>query len=460
MDDAAPVGRICGGVRTLIGSCTLRPMAKWVTRWKYEISASPSAQGIWALKSGGYLIRVRVKHPKTGERRDALRTLRNAKLAEAKHVRAGLMAEERARTKPTISSRMLFAKYAASLFKKRVDAGHIASAKTRERWSGTLTHLVAELGSLYVDEIDLPRLEEMHAGWATRIQAKRADPEAKDGLAPTTANGWINILRTIFKRATKELKLPENPALDVGYFSLKTHRPYTREKPNALTIEWARKFLASMLELQPQHYAMTLLGFVTGLRPSSLRPIRRAGETPDVLWNERVVIARRSHSMRQEVMDSTKTGIDIVLALPADVMQVLRWHTDMLGDPPMTKWKKPPLWWRKEMATSELLFPARHGGLRSRSTLDKPFAEVCSAIGLPFRLTPRGMRRTFKDLARASGVTEVASKEISGHQTEEMHEHYQTVLGDEMRAELSKISSLIFKPSGVGTGVGKGSADA
>ena len=34
-----------------------------------------------------------------------------------------------------------------------------------------------------------------------------------------------------------------------------------------------------MLEQYPQHYAMTLLGMATGLRPSSMRPIRRGGKT-------------------------------------------------------------------------------------------------------------------------------------------------------------------------------------
>lgn len=422
-------------------------MTTWIKRWKYEIAETASADGIWALKTGGYLVRARTTNPRTGKRHDVMRALPDAKLNDAKRVRVELMTEVRERAQGSTSSRMLFAKYAASLFRRKVEAGDLASAKTRERWSGTLTHLVNEIGALYVDEIDVATLERLRDVFAGRIKEKK--------LSPRTANGYISILRVVFKRATKELRLRENSALEIAYFPVKLHRTYTREKPNSLTTELARKFLEKMMDLHPQHYAMTLLGFTTGLRPSSLRPLRRTGATPDVLWHENKIIVRRSNSMAQEVMESTKTGIDIELSLPNDVMAVLHWHVGVLLDPPLSdRWKKPPLWWRKKMASSELLFPARHGGMRSRSTLDKPFREVGEAIGLPFRLTPRGMRRTFKDLARTAGVTEAASKAVSGHQTEAMHEHYQTVQGDEMRAELSKISERILDPSRVGRRVG------
>lgn len=411
-------------------------MPTWITRWKYEISDTPSAEGIWALKNGGYLVRARVTDTKTKKRPDVMRSLPNAKLHEAKRIRAELMGEGRVASQRPTSSPTPFATFAASAFRKKVESGELGSAKTRERWAGTLKHLLAELGTDDVREIDTARLEEMRAKFAKSINDKT--------FSPRTVNGWLSILRTIMKRAKRELKLASNPALDIDFFSTKAHRTFTREKPNALTIETARLFLETMRRKYPQHYGMTLLGFITGLRPSSLRPLRRSGPTSDVLWDEGRILVRRSNSLSQEIMESTKTGKDNDLTLPAAVIVALRWHVDLLTDPPLhPKWKKPPLWWRKEMAASDLLFPARHGGLRSRSTLDKPFKDVGDAIGLAFRLTPKGMRRTFKDLARLAGVTKEASMAVSGHQTEAMHEHYQTVASEEMRTELGKISTLI-----------------
>jgi len=87
-------------------------------------------------------------------------------------------------------------------------------------------------------------------------------------------------------------------------------------------------FLAKMLELHPQHYAMVALGFGTGLRPSSLRPLRRRGPTPDVLRDEGLLLIRRSHTRQQEVMETTKTGQHQRLKLPAELMEILRWHED------------------------------------------------------------------------------------------------------------------------------------
>jgi len=65
-------------------------------------------------------------------------------------------------------------------------------------------------------------------------------------------------------------------------------------------------FLAKMRKLYPQHFAFVAMGFATGLRPSALRPLRRRGESPDLLWGEGVVLVRRSHARKQEVMEKRR----------------------------------------------------------------------------------------------------------------------------------------------------------
>ncbi len=62
-----------------------------------------------------------------------------------------------------------------------------------------------------------------------------------------------------------------------------------------------------MKDTFPQHFAMTALGFATGLRPSSLRPLRRLGGLADVKWDENVLLVRRSQTVGDEVMETTKT---------------------------------------------------------------------------------------------------------------------------------------------------------
>src|SRR5580658_6677812 len=120
-----------------------------------------------------------------------------------------------------------------------------------------------------------------------------------------------------------------------------------------------RFFLAKVNELYPQHYAMTFLGFMIGARPSTLRPLRRNGAEPDVLWEEKVVLLRRSNPLRQEIVDQTKTGIDQEIPLPPAVVDVLSEHVASL----------PP----GAMRDCGLLFPSINGDMRARSVLDKPF---------------------------------------------------------------------------------------
>jgi hypothetical protein len=64
-----------------------------------------------------------------------------------------------------------------------------------------------------------------------------------------------------------------------------------------------------MREVFPQYYAVTYLGLATGLRPSSMRPLRRRGPTPDIKRDEGVVLVPRSHTLGDEVMDTTKTKL-------------------------------------------------------------------------------------------------------------------------------------------------------
>jgi hypothetical protein len=85
-------------------------------------------------------------------------------------------------------------------------------------------------------------------------------------------------------------------------FDTSEHEIYTEEEPNALTSEETAAFLACMKEEFPAQYAMTFLGFATGLRPSSMRPLRRAGATPDVLWDQGVILVRRSHTLHDEFL--------------------------------------------------------------------------------------------------------------------------------------------------------------
>jgi hypothetical protein len=92
-----------------------------------------------------------------------------------------------------------------------------------------------------------------------------------------------------------------------------------------------------------------------------------------------------------------------------------------------------------EQKESQLLFPAVHGGFRSPSVLNKPFADVTETMGLGKKLSQRGLRRTFNDLARAAKVADLVTRSISGHLTESMQHHYSTVSSAEQRDGIARV---------------------
>lgn len=135
--------------------------------------------------------------------------------------------------------------------------------------------------------------------------------------SPNTANGWLSILRVVVNSYVEEFDLDKNPVSKVKNFKKAGYRTYTEEEPNSLLPAEVSVFLAKMRELFPQHYAMVALGFATGLRPSTLRPLRRKGPRTDVLWEQEVLLVRQSHTVKQEIMSGTKTEGYQRIALPS-----------------------------------------------------------------------------------------------------------------------------------------------
>jgi integrase len=434
-------------------------MAEWVKRWGYEVSAKRVREGIYRLRSGGYLVRGRLTNEETGRRKTVIKALPDASLAEATGYRVEAMSVVRERVRGTQPETMRLDAYATSLFERKVKNGDLKSAKSIERWEDTLTqHLFPALGRHLIHELRYAHIEKAKDGWARRMNAdpkkirmyidsRGKERKGRERISPRTANGWLSILRVITKQMTAEYELGVDPAAAVRDFDTSTSPTYTDEEPNSLLPNVAHDFLATMKREHPGHYAMTLVGFLTGLRPSSLRPLRRK---EDVLWDENAILVRRSNAMGNAIMEKTKTGKRQRIELPPHVLEVLRWHLDRLDDAAA---RKNATATDRAMAESAYLFPSETGGMRSRSVLDKPFRSVATALDLKFKVTPKGMRRTFQDLARAAGVADLVTRSISGHATETMQQHYSTVAADEMRNGIGKILTLTLGPK---TGSTKG----
>ncbi|MBI2393687.1 MAG: tyrosine-type recombinase/integrase [Deltaproteobacteria bacterium] len=409
----------------------MKDNGKWITRWKTQV-APTRIPGVWKRKEGGHLVRARVVDPTTGKLKEVKKVMPDADEAtafkwladEKKKIGAGGISEQLPKTR--------FAEFAASLFEHKVKVGDIRSGSGRQKWADILEHLVGGttgksgrhvegFGEMYIDMIRTAHVDNWKEGVAQLIAAR--------DYAPTTANGWLGVLKVILKAAKRRFSLQHLATEGVDGFDTSEHVTYSEEEPNALTPAEVAPFLERLRELHPEHFAMIYLGLITGLRPSSLRPLRRRGAECDVLWDANRILVRRSHTYQDETMRTTKQKRRYAIDLPAEAMAVLKWHVDTRLETP-------------EQQDSDLLFPSITGGFRSPSVLNRPLADVAEELKLGKKITQRGLRRTFNDLARAAHVNDLVTRSISGHLTEKMQHHYSTVNADEQRSALAKVISL------------------
>lgn len=245
---------------------------QWVHRWKNWLQPS-AVPGVWKRKEGGHFVRARVVNAATGQIKEIKRCMPSSDEAtaykwlsdERERLRAGLVSAAPQQTR--------FADFVTSLVATKVKNGDICSAKGRERWRHTLTHLIAGttgpksgtfvpgFGEYFLDRLDVTHVESWRTGIATLITA--------GDYSPNTCNSWLAILRVIMKAARRAHRLPHLATEDVKDFDTSKHDTYTDEEPNALLPEEVGVFLETLRASYPQFFAMAYLGLSS--RGSALR---------------------------------------------------------------------------------------------------------------------------------------------------------------------------------------------
>lgn len=436
---------------------------KWTTRWGY-LTTPTKDRGVYRIKTGGYFVRARVTDAQGN--RKPLTAVVHGTQEQAVAERRRLVDDARAELRGVIRLRQSLADFAVSRLEQRVERGHVESEATIELWKGVIPIFVAEWGHLNAPDLSKHHinrwLDTKVREWMTKGRPQvvmRRPPgvhwRKKVEKTPVTiyrkwsasrVNGVLRVLRALCHAIKVKWSLPVSAFEGIEFFN--EGRKYTVEQPNALPPnELLARFMSIAKKYWPQHYAMIVLGIVTGLRPSQMRPLRRKGPHADINWETGVLLTRRSHSRGQVVMDKTKTKTDGIIALPADVLAILADHAasiDAHGG---------------AMAESELLFPSLWGTVLNRGVLARPFADIAARMELPFKLTPRGMRRTFNDVTRAAGVDKLVTRSISGHQTEEMQMHYSTAQLSEQREAIARAHALTRDENGETKGQKKGQSE-
>jgi integrase len=402
----------------------MNQMAQFKEMFGYQL-APTKYPSVFQRKEGGFLVRGRVKDL-AGKQRTIFKVLDTTALLEA--VKFLDSEKERVRTGSPKRASMLFSEFADDLFDQKIKRGEIRSEVGIDKWRIILSHLiegtkvgnthVPGFGDFPIDLIRVAHVEDWKDGLAAFI--------ASDDYEPTTVNTWISILRVISKEASHRFEIKDFMT-SVKKFPLKRVDP--KANPNTLTPEVVADFLSIMRRRFPQHYALVYLGMFTGLRPSSLRPLRRRGPEADIDWTTGDLEVRQSQTKGTKVMIGTKTARFQTVSLPRTVLDVLKWHVE-------TQLKN------HDMQKSDLLFPSLTGGFRTRTALRNPFMVVVDELKLKHNFTPKGMRRAFNDLARQAEISSFMTRAISGHSTAQMQDHYSTPAPDEQRESLARVIDL------------------
>jgi integrase len=108
------------------------------------------------------------------------------------------------------------------------------------------------------------------------------------------------------REARREFELEHNPVDGVKLFDMSKHEVHPEEDPNTLEREQIPKFLALTERFYPQHYAMAVFGFATGLRGTNIRPIRIKGPKADLNWQTAICYVRRGAGRMGGIYDTTK----------------------------------------------------------------------------------------------------------------------------------------------------------
>ena len=102
---------------------------KWVTRWKYVMTAKALRPGIWGLKDGGFFLRTRVLDPRSGKFVEYQRVLRDVTLSQVEQAKFRLRSDAQDLASGRKQLPTLWSSYAASLFEAKVNEGRIGDSR-------------------------------------------------------------------------------------------------------------------------------------------------------------------------------------------------------------------------------------------------------------------------------------------------------------------------------------------
>lgn len=341
-----------------------------------------------------FRLRVQSRDSRTGRKVSRGKTVHGTR-AQALRELDGLKQRVREGAKPR---RLKLQAYATSWIASRAEqvrAGTMKPSVLRKYATGLDLHILPVLGDRYVDSLT-------HADVQDYITGRLASGVA---CAGNTVLNELRLLRTIARDSFAAGVAPRYWADRVKPPEV---REYDEDDPNALEGPQLMRVLA---KIPPQWLRLFSAMAFTGLRWGEASALR----WEDLDHEAGLIRVRRGNWKGTEVAAKTKKSKRKI---------------------PIPPYLAPP-----SPDATGYIFPTKAGTLHKGTPLNKVITKACREAGAP-RVTPHGLRRTYKDLL--DQVTDAAvAKALMGWTTDAMADHYSTVRADRKHLAARKVLELV-----------------
>lgn len=376
---------------------------------------------------GKFRIHATATEPDSGKVKHRRRTIEDATMLQATMIREELKAEIR---RPKDSTReQLLVDFAGQWVRERIDAGHWGERTAGTNMQILEDHILPQIGHIPVGELDRQTIRR----WIDYAENSRREITGEDGkreLVPY-ANASLRRWWRVVKQLVRALYLE-------GYFDARmiewcrevkgpTSNVALRREMETMTREELNRYLAKAKELAPDRYAEIVTLACTGMRAGELYGLewRHVDYDAHTIRIEQSYLAPRNN--RAGRIKSTKTGKARLVPIVPMLASALEAHRKRL-----MREQNPGL-------REGIVFPSNTGERRFASCLHKPMQQIAEACGIDIKVGPQVMRRTFVTLMGNVGVRREMIKAISGHATNEMHDHYTHIRPEDRRAAVTQL---------------------
>lgn len=373
--------------------------------------------GVTQISEKTFMVRGKVRDPKTGKEKQTERIIEAASAREAAAERIRLIEELDARHQRA-DENMTVGAFAKLWLESKEGA---VGDKALEGYSTAIDlHILPILGDHPYYAVDHFEVQSMVNKWRLKKQ-----PNGRV-YSRASRDDWFRVFRNMTRDAMVQLNLPKDPTLRIT-FGDDPGDPF--EEDRVPDIEECEAFLDAMVQKRPGSYALAKTASLTGQRFCHVSAL----QIGDLDFDTAVIRFRRKQVDGVVGAISPKKPVAREVPMLPELVETLRVHIRRLE-----KLEYPT-------GAEAWLFPNRKGGLRRAGSLAKAFKNSAEEAGLKKKITPHKLRYFFNDALRAAGVDPVTAKALTGHVTEQMRDHYSTVRLDEKRKAMEAVGRTLRK---------------